>query len=276
MSMKAARLKTTFLTKGSSERTMKPIESTNLDYLELLNFREDTDEGVQVGRILQVEIPANDFVNQTCLSEGKQQSLKVEDASVASPLNYTGLRISCSLQETPYSLRSASSMQESPDATGLIRKRSLLSRKNPHQRSDNLEPRTSIKTFLAPAESGENLLSLEPGPPKVLLVDDNSVQRLKMQARLTEACKWDPDIACNGAEAVQKYKDYSDLGFRYIAIFMDTTMPEMDGFAATKQMRSLELAHNYSKTRIIGTLGSFESAAETKCIDAGMNATGKA
>jgi CheY-like chemotaxis protein len=263
MSVKKTRLNPSKL--PQDEVCLMQAKENSDDYLELLDLREDTDEGVQVGVVLQVDIPANDSLNQLCLSEGIHQPLKVEDVGVAPALEHLGLRRLCSLQISP-----------GWSTTGLIRKRSQLSPNNPYQRSDSHAMRTSIKTFIAPAESGENSLSLEPGPSKVLLVDDNSVQRLKMQAKLTEACKWDPDIACNGAEAVQKYKAYSDLGFRYFAIFMDTTMPEMDGFAATKQIRSLELAHNYSKTRIIGTLGSFEAAAKTKCIDAGMNTTGNA
>lgn len=154
-----------------------------------------------------------------------------------------------------------------------INKRPQFSTKNPYRSIASPGLRSNMKTFWAPSIISINL-SFEIGPPKVLLVEDNKIQRIEMIAKLTEACGWQPDIACNGVEAVQKYIEYSQLNYRYTAIFMDLTMPEMDGFTATRRIRSLELSNDYLMTRIIGMLGSFEKESEQRCKDSGMNFTG--
>lgn len=65
----------------------------------------------------------------------------------------------------------------------------------------------------------------------VLLADDEAVNRLVVR-KLLESLGCQVDIAVNGAEAVAlaRLKDYA-------VIFMDCRMPEMDGFAATLEIR---------------------------------------
>lgn len=151
----------------------------------------------------------------------------------------------------------------------------LLSLKNPFNSSERLPLFNMKKRFLAADGFNKSSLSLELGPPKVLLVEDNTIHREAIAQRLKEACKWDADIACNGEEALQKYKDYASLNYRYTAIFMDTTMPLVDGYTATKRIRAIELSNEGCPTRIIGLLSRFEQDSATKCLDAGMNSTSK-
>jgi len=71
------------------------------------------------------------------------------------------------------------------------------------------------------------------GRGRVLVVDDNEINRLVAVELLTEL-GYDTDTACNGLEAVERAKNNS-----YGAILMDCQMPELDGFGATEQIRKL-------------------------------------
>jgi CheY-like chemotaxis protein len=222
------------MTEQTSEKSPDVLINPDSPDLAPFYIGQDTEEAVQVGQIYKVELPEVKSIITTPIDERKGE------------------------------LRSLS--------TG-FRKRLNLSRKNPYRTSESLEIRTKMKAFLAPPSSGVSFLSFESGPPRVLLVEDNSVQREMMKTKLTLACRWEPDIARDGAEAVLKFKAYAELSYRYVAIFMDLTMPKMDGFEATKQIRKCELSQNYSRTRIIGLLGSFEADSEEKCKEVGMNST---
>ncbi len=101
---------------------------------------------------------------------------------------------------------------------------------------------------------------------RVLLVDDNAFNREIAQTILEEV-GFEVDTAENGKIAVQKVKqsesDYYDF------ILMDVQMPIMDGYEATKEIRSLDTAH--SKIKIIAvTANAFESDKK-KAIDVGMD-----
>jgi CheY-like chemotaxis protein len=152
-----------------------------------------------------------------------------------------------------------------------------LSSKNPHRSSDNFNFRSTIKQFIAPSIAAErNPLSFELGPPKVLLVEDSPSFRDSLKQKLTQICSWEPDVASNGAEAVQMFKNYAALNYRYTAIYMDTTMPVMDGYAATKAIRALEISEGMSRTTIVGLVGNFEPDSKVRCIEVGMSFAGNA
>ena len=71
-------------------------------------------------------------------------------------------------------------------------------------------------------------------------------------------------MAENGAEAVEKIK-----GRRYDLVFMDVQMPVMDGFQATREIRSL--GEDSSSIPIVAvTANAFQSERE-KCFSFGMN-----
>jgi CheY-like chemotaxis protein len=159
----------------------------------------------------------------------------------------------------------------SPSSSMSLLKVKMLSTRNPYRSSEGTAYRSNIKKFVVSLSQDLGKLSVEQGAPKVLLVEDNSIIRDSLYARLSEACHWEPDLAQNGAEALKKYQDYAALNYRYTAIFMDTTMPMMDGYTATRKIRELELISSCTATRIIGLLGSFEPEAEAKCLKAGMN-----
>ena len=71
--------------------------------------------------------------------------------------------------------------------------------------------------------------------PRVLLVDDNEINRQVASTILSKAgCA--VDLAINGFDAVEKVKKKS-----YQVVFMDIQMPEMDGISATAEIKKLHL-----------------------------------
>jgi two-component system chemotaxis response regulator CheY len=73
--------------------------------------------------------------------------------------------------------------------------------------------------------------------PSVLIADDAAFMRMMLKNVLTEAGYEVVGEAENGAVAVSKYRELNpDL------TTMDITMPEMDGLAALKEIRSADPA----------------------------------
>ncbi len=110
--------------------------------------------------------------------------------------------------------------------------------------------------------------SATPGPlmamerrPRVLVVEDNIVNQLVAQ-RLLEKLGCDVDLAENGAQAVEKSRRTE-----YDFTLMDCTMPEMDGFEATREIRRTTRKENV----IIAMTANALAEDETKCRAAGMN-----
>ena len=98
---------------------------------------------------------------------------------------------------------------------------------------------------------------------KVLVTDDNLVNQRLTSALLSRmGCR--VDVAENGLRAVQKVSEND-----YELVFMDCVMPEMDGFAATTAIRSLE--GQCRRVPIVALTASATIEDREHCFAAGMD-----
>lgn len=96
----------------------------------------------------------------------------------------------------------------------------------------------------------------------ILLVEDNPINQLVAQ-EMIECTGVTVDIAENGFKAVDAWKNN-----QYDLILMDCLMPEMDGYEATKKIRSLE---NKSRIPIIALTANAMESDRQACHAAGMD-----
>jgi len=101
---------------------------------------------------------------------------------------------------------------------------------------------------------------------KLLLVEDVEINR-EIVAALLEETNIDIDIAVNGVEAVEKF---SQKGDQYDLIFMDIHMPVMDGYEATREIRSRAQGAQKQTPIVAMTANAFTEDVE-RCIECGMN-----
>ncbi|KAK3333088.1 hypothetical protein B0T19DRAFT_458192 [Cercophora scortea] len=79
-----------------------------------------------------------------------------------------------------------------------------------------------------------------PGGHHLLLVDDNPIN-MKLLTTVVRKLNHTFATACNGLEAVQLYRSsLRPNQHRFSMVFMDISMPVMDGFKATREIRQLE------------------------------------
>jgi len=101
-------------------------------------------------------------------------------------------------------------------------------------------------------------------PPRTLVVEDNTVNQ-KVAVRMLERLGLRADVAANGREAVEMCRLVP-----YELIFMDCQMPEMDGFAAAREIRLMESNAQPSATIIAMTAEAMAGTRE-ECLAAGMD-----
>ncbi|ADM08537.1 Hybrid sensory histidine kinase [Parvularcula bermudensis HTCC2503] len=98
----------------------------------------------------------------------------------------------------------------------------------------------------------------------ILVVDDNLVNQLVITNMLKG---WATEIltASNGEDAIEKFSAYSpDI------IFMDVSMPVMDGLEATRRIRGMEADQNLPTTPIVGATAHAMDEDRQRCLKAGM------
>ena len=82
---------------------------------------------------------------------------------------------------------------------------------------------------------------------RILIVEDDMTSRLLLRKQL-EAFG-DCDVAVNGKEGVEAFRQAQELGAPYALVCLDIMMPEMDGQAALKAMRAQEEARGLPPSR---------------------------
>ncbi len=129
--------------------------------------------------------------------------------------------------------------------------RSVLA--NPSGKGDNKDKKTKNYDY-----SGKH----------VLLVEDNELNR-EIATAILEDVNMKVDTAVDGAEAVEIMHKADEN--EYDLIFMDIQMPKMDGYTATREIRTLTNNRKANIPIVAMTANAFEED-KIKSLEAGMNA----
>jgi PAS domain S-box-containing protein len=148
-----------------------------------------------------------------------------------------------------------------------------------HLRSALSTPLASASANVAPDSSGT---STHPSPPPatpssnrrsqparrhLLLVEDTLVNQ-KLAIQILERLGCSVDLAEDGLQAVERATDT-----RYDVILMDCQLPQMDGYEATRRIRSLEAQRGQAPGTlpILALTASALPEDRVRCLEAGMN-----
>jgi CheY-like chemotaxis protein len=110
------------------------------------------------------------------------------------------------------------------------------------------------------AESGSESRTIH-----VLLADDCEMSRMLACAFLKKlGC--DVTVAGDGQEACRAYQERA-----FDVVFMDCEMPEMDGLAATREIRRREQASGAPRVAVVALTASGRPSDRETCAQAGMD-----
>jgi two-component system sensor histidine kinase/response regulator len=99
----------------------------------------------------------------------------------------------------------------------------------------------------------------------ILLVEDNPVNQ-KVATSMLQKMGYVPDVAANGTEALEAMRNKV-----YDLVLMDCQMPEMDGYEATRLIRTDSMLCTTSDVPIIAMTAHAMMGDREKCISAGMD-----
>jgi CheY-like chemotaxis protein len=119
--------------------------------------------------------------------------------------------------------------------------------------------------------AGSTMLITLNTPPKhhVLAVDDNAIN-LRILTRLIKELGYSYATASNGFEALQLYRAASESQ-PFSFIFMDISMPVMNGFVAAQEIRAHEVEHNMTPARIVALTGIGSASSEQEALASGID-----
>lgn len=127
-----------------------------------------------------------------------------------------------------------------------------------------------VQLPLPEASTAPPALAIAPPAPsfstaggRVLIAEDNSVNQ-KVLVRLLEKREVRADVAANGMEAVDMWRD-----FPYDLILMDCRMPEMDGYEATRRIRVHEQGRAH--VPIVAVTAHVGEGERQRCLASGMD-----
>jgi CheY-like chemotaxis protein len=101
---------------------------------------------------------------------------------------------------------------------------------------------------------------------KILIAEDNATNQI-VAIRMVQKLGFRVDAVADGKEALQALSDIP-----YDLVLMDCQMPEMDGFEATRLIRSGYAGQERRNITIVAMTAYALKGDKEKCIDAGMDA----
>lgn len=103
----------------------------------------------------------------------------------------------------------------------------------------------------------------------ILVVDDNPINIQFFKAVATRLGV-EVESTANGQKAVEMYEDAQSSEYPFDLIFMDESMPRMNGTEATKKILEIEKRENHRHTPIIGLSGNATKEQRKISKEAGM------
>ena len=135
-----------------------------------------------------------------------------------------------------------------------------------------LQLRSALRQFAEPKsaeqENQDNASPQPmPGSPKMLIVEDNEVNS-RLATLILEKLGLKSEVAHDGVEALEKFQTCA-----YDGILMDCHMPRMDGYEATRRIRSLEASRDWPlpRVRIIAMTANAMAGERERCLASGMD-----
>jgi signal transduction histidine kinase/CheY-like chemotaxis protein len=223
---------------GAAQRVGDPYRIVLLDY------QMPEMDGVAVARAIKGDPLISDVVVVLLTSVGRWSEVRLLegasiDAWLVKPVRQSQL---LSTLATAWSKR----LEASPNtAVPAIAKAA----------SERSEYLATMKETLASRGSGSRV--------RVLLAEDNTINQ-KVATLLLGKLGIRPDVAANGREAVEMLELVP-----YDLIFMDCQMPEMDGYAASRQIRRSETAGR--RVAIVAMTAEAMAGSREVCLAAGMD-----
>ncbi len=120
-----------------------------------------------------------------------------------------------------------------------------------------------------PPSSETSRMPQEPGDSqpraRVLVVEDNAVNQM-VAVRMLERLGHRADAVANGIEAIESLS-----AAPYDLVLMDCQMPEMDGFEATRRIRSSESGVRDPDVPVVAMTANALVGDRERCLEVGMN-----
>jgi PAS domain S-box-containing protein len=104
-------------------------------------------------------------------------------------------------------------------------------------------------------------------PDRILLVEDNFINQ-EVAKEMLQRLGYRVDVAGNGRQAIEQLNNGEH---QYAVVLMDCHMPLMDGYEASRYIRSQGPDNLHNKIPIIALTANALKGEREKCISAGMN-----